>query len=114
MVEAEVEMLCDDFFASVRTVTDSFPDMVFKWESITPLGNSKYLIKNFTPSGTHTGAPFAFGPYPAIAATNIHAELPCDLHLTLRGNQVCESRISGEGELIGPPGFYVKIGGILM
>jgi hypothetical protein len=116
-VDAKAEMHRDDFATSCDMLFDSFPDITFRWQSIKEVSPGKVVVKNFGAQGTHTGVPFAFDPYPAIAATGKSFEdPPLDFTITIDATtgKITHGQIDSFGSLVGPPGIYTQIGGVIM
>ena len=68
-----------------------------------------------TASGTHTGAPYGFGPYPAIEATGrVVLNDPEEATITIdeKTGLITNMRFVAKGCRSGPPGFYEQIGGL--
>jgi ketosteroid isomerase-like protein len=82
---AEAHMTVPGFVDEVEKIFQSFPDFHHQVETITEQPEDGTVVARTRAAGTHTGAPFAFGPYPAIAATGTRVVLdpeyvvPCAL-----------------------------------
>lgn len=103
---ADYVQVCKDVFAS-------FPDINFAWSESNEL-NDGTVTSKVVVSGTHTGAPFGFGPFPPIEATRIKCQNdPEYVEWIVEGNKVKQMKVvAPEGSFkTGPPGFYVQIGG---
>jgi hypothetical protein len=113
---AETGMLLRDFLEAVIKIFESFPDNVMVWDSIEETSPGVVVVTNFQGKGTHTGKPFSFGQFPSIAATGIKVEEdPCHLTITVEHNKKMSMFVVDTycGDLVGPPGYYNKIGGDL-
>jgi hypothetical protein len=112
---AETGMLLPEFLEAVIMMFASFPDNKFVWDSVEEISPGVVLVTNFHGSGTHTGKPFSFGPFPPIAATGIRVkEDPCQLTINVANTKMASIVIDiYSGDLVGPPGYYHKIGGSL-
>jgi predicted ester cyclase len=66
----EANMTITDFLDETLKMYHSFPDFHYHIETITerPDDNGTVVVVRGYATGTHTGAPFGFGPYPEIAA----------------------------------------------
>jgi predicted ester cyclase len=66
----EANMTITDFLDETLKMYYSFPDFHYHIETITerPDDNGTVVVVRGYATGTHTGAPFGFGPYPEIAA----------------------------------------------
>jgi predicted ester cyclase len=72
----EAHMTMPGFVAEMEKVFQSFPDFQFQIHSVQEQpddGNTVLVRVNAV--GTHTGLPFAFGPYPEIPATGIRVTM---------------------------------------
>jgi predicted ester cyclase len=65
---AEAHMTIPGFLDETQKVFRSFPDFHFQIETITEQPADGTVFARVRATGTHTGAPFGFGPYPEIAA----------------------------------------------
>ena len=113
-----MEVRLQDFVNQMVVVYASFPDYDSHWESVKEDPSSgSVMIKNFTSSGTHTGAPFAFGPFPPVAAQGAAIkDDPIDLHVLLNDAQdkVVAVKPVTHGAQIGPASYYAQVGGMLI
>lgn len=70
----EAAMTLDGFLEEWEKIFKSFPDFSMRVEGgIREQEADGTVIAVFCVSGTHTGAPYCFGPFPEIEATNIKA-----------------------------------------
>jgi hypothetical protein len=143
---AEAHMTIHCFLDETQKILHSFPDFQYHIETITEREDGSVVARGHA-TGTHTGTPFGFGPYPEIKATGTSVVLdpeyvvPCvcflsrqaaslthvmsrtcgcclvffsrDCHMTIRDGKVARMRIKPSSEFTGPPGFYLKIGGLI-
>jgi hypothetical protein len=72
---AEAHMTVPGFLDESQKIFHSFPDFHFLIETITERPADGTVVARVRAAGTHTGAPFAFGPYPEIAATGTRVVL---------------------------------------
>ena len=109
----ETAMSFPVFIATCEALWASFPDNKVSWESVKEIRPGVVLIKDYRAAGTHTGAPYSFGPYKPIPATGKYVEEdPCQLTLHIKKGKVSKFQIDvRDGDLVGPPGYYQKIGG---
>lgn len=127
-VSSHDEMLIDDYLETMQGLVESFPDFRLdhaeymeekKLETDGPSDppTTVVTITDIRASGTHTGKPFAFGPYPAIPASNIavrdHA--PCTDEMHIREGKIVKLLVKTQGaeDASGPGYFYNQIGGLL-
>ncbi|CAB9522108.1 expressed unknown protein [Seminavis robusta] len=111
-----LEVKLQDFIDQMKDTYESFPDYDTAWESVEPdATNGAIVIRNFTSKATHTGKPFAFGPYPAIPASG--AEIHDDaisMYIFLKDGKPIYIKTALEGVQIGPAAYYTQIGGIII
>lgn len=110
-----MEILLQDFIDQMKVCYASFPDYNCTWETVEEdPENDAVVIKNFVSNATHTGEPFAFGPFPAIPANGTPIkDDPVSLHVQLKNGKPCCIRPESEGGQIGPASYYSQIGGII-
>ena len=113
---ATAGMKLPEFLEAVIMIFDSFPDNKMVWDSIEEVQPGEVVVKNFQGRGTHTGKPFGFGPFRALPAKGVVvAEDPCHLTITVVKGKMVKFVIDTYcGDLVGPPGYYQKIGGIMV
>lgn len=101
------------FLQSVEELYESFPDICLSFDEIKEVEENVVKITNFRSQGTHTGKPFAFGPFPPVPTSGLEVvEDPCQLTIRLSRGKMSEFIIDMQpGDLVGPPGYYIKIGG---
>ena len=88
------------------------------WDSVKEVRGKPNLVhvKNYYGRGTHTGKPFAFGPYPPIEPKGVVVQdEPIQLYLTIdeETSRIIHCDVQANGNMCGPPGFYTQIGGII-
>ena len=118
--DAESEMTAREFNQAVKDTAASFPNLHFFWRWMTVSGfdaatNCTVVeVKDYYGIGKHDGKPYAFGPYEAIPATGktIQDE-KIRMRFFVRDGKIIKVVIDAYGELVGPAGFYHKIGGVI-
>eukprot|EP00934_Nitzschia_sp_Nitz4_P004659 Nitzschia sp. Nitz4//scaffold299_size22801//19256//19939//NITZ4_008539-RA/size22801-processed-gene-0.53-mRNA-1//-1//CDS//3329546354//4649//frame0 len=107
------EMSRDDFIEELQRVWASFPDFCLEGETFEVRADGLILARNFIPRGTHTGAPFAFGPYEPIPTSGKKVEnAPENVCCKCREGKVCRYIVLyEEGDMSGPAGLYTQLGG---
>ncbi|KAL7565495.1 hypothetical protein ACA910_012233 [Epithemia clementina (nom. ined.)] len=114
-IDSGMDMLGKDFHESTKIAFASMPDFKFHYSSITSIDEERVVISNLYAYGTHTGAPFSFGPYPPLEAKGAKfQDAPIELTATFRNGKIAHSVCDAKGEMVGPPGMYEQLGGILM
>jgi len=126
-VDSEASMLAEEFYGAMNDICESFPDLHFFWESMKVVdndcqdskfleGTAKVLITNYYGVGTHTGKPYHFGPYPPVEPQGaVVRDENIQVSLWIQGGtSIVRVDIHAFGKLVGPPGFYTKIGGLIM
>ncbi|KAL7580606.1 hypothetical protein ACA910_003723 [Epithemia clementina (nom. ined.)] len=114
LVDSEMQMLASHFYESVGIIYASLPDFRFLYHSIKSIDEDRVLVKKYSGYGTHTGEPYSFGPYPPLEAKGIKfRDSPVDLTLTVKNGKIAHVICDAKGALVGPPGIYSKLGGIL-
>lgn len=113
--EDELTMTALQILEEVRKLYMSFENFHFHYTSIKEVRPGKVLVEDLCATGTHTGVPFAFANYPAIPANNKHVVLDEErLWFTVNEDaKICRWEITALGNLTGPPGMYVSVGGKL-
>jgi hypothetical protein len=109
---AESGMPLDAFMGECGNLVSAFEDLVVTFESIKEIKPGVVRVTNFKTTGTHT-KPFGFGPFPKVAATyKVVDEDKCQLTIYITGGKMTKFVIEmKEGDLVGPPGYYLQIGG---
>lgn len=76
-------------------------------------GESYVVLHDYRVGGTHTGAPFQFGPYPSIEASGKCVQTdPCQLRVYFRDDKISRITVRKAGRYTGPAGLYTKLGGL--
>ena len=81
----------------------------------------KIVVQDYYGIGKHTGDPYFFGPYEPIEAKGIEVrDEDIEFTFTLTRNKsstssykISDAKIDAHGKVVGPPGFYTKIGGLI-
>ncbi|CAB9502571.1 expressed unknown protein [Seminavis robusta] len=106
------EMNWQDFREETMKIFNSFPDFANKPKSIREGQDGTVKVHYAVTSGTHSGTPFAFGPFPPIEASNTRVvNDPEDVRLTFCDGRIRRFAISARGEMVGPAGLYTQLGG---
>jgi hypothetical protein len=71
----DAHMTMPGFLAEMQKVFQSFPDFRFHIYSVQEQPDGVTVLARINAVGTHTGAPFAFGPYPEIQAAGIRVTM---------------------------------------
>ena len=126
-VDAEASMPSHEFYTACEDTNRSFPNISFYWsrmklKKITDNGNTvKIVVKDYYGVGKHTGEPLGFGPYDPIPATGLEVrDENIEFTFTLSREhgkegtfKIVNAKINAFGQMVGPPGFYSKIGGLI-
>lgn len=119
--DAEAEMPAREFYEAVDDTFKSFPDLHFFWKKMKiasqdqTTGVTVVKVKDYYGIGKHTGAPYAFGPYEAIPATDKTVrDENIEFLFFVKDGKLIKAEINAFGKVVGPPGFYAKIGGLLI
>jgi hypothetical protein len=123
-IDSETEMPAREFYQAMKDIYASFPDLHFFWRSMKVQGTNSstsrnpgtvVVIKDYYGIGKHTGAPYFFGPYPPVETSYLTVQdAIIELTFTVRDGKIANVTIYAFGEVVGPPGFYTKIGGLIM
>lgn len=111
----DVELIISDLAEEVVKCYESFPDQVFHYLEARVVEPNVVVFK-YQWTGTHTGKPFAFGPYDPIPAkgTFVVAVDPERCTITFRDGLIVMCRVDPEGPNTGWHGVYREIGGLIM
>ena len=102
------------FVMTSNSIRKSFPDIVFQYEKIKETKPGRVLVDNYVVSGTHTGEPYGFGPYPKIPAAGKHVvNDPGRIWVQVEDGKITKMDVISLGDKTGPPGLYQQIGGVL-
>lgn len=108
------------FVQEIAKCYRSFEDVHWEHESCkgnpNPNKKNEVIVENFVVTGTHTGAPFGFAHFPPISAdpeNPKHVVLcPDRVFVTInKDGKIADMMVYSMGNLTGPPGFYLGIGG---
>ena len=113
----------NDFVEQSKLTFEAFPDFQHNETSIRVVVEKDgywEIVCEIKPSGTHTGIPYAFGPFPEIPTTGKHVQMdPERLTYTVtaqeggKGLVIQKMSILPLGAMTGPAGFYTAIGGVI-
>lgn len=124
-VDSGVEMTLSEYMEILEDTKLSFPDFTLEMnmedineeaqgsDGVTTL----VYIRNVRAKGTHTGKPYAFGPFPAIPAKGVFvrdvATNTNEMHI--RDGKVTHINVKTDGDAneSGPAYFYTQVGGLL-
>ena len=119
-LDAEAEMREEEFYGALKGTYDSFPNLHFFWKGMktsgtdSKTGGKVVKVKDYYGVGKHTGKPYAFGPYEDIPATGkIVRDENLEFTFIVKDGKIIHATIDADGKVVGPPGFYTKIGGII-
>ena len=119
-VDAEAEMTAKEFHQSMKEVFASFPNLHFFWKFMRITGvdaatqSTIVEVGDYFGIGKHEGRPYAFGPYEAIPATGKTVRDEKILFtFFVKDGKIIKAIVDAFGDIVGPPGFYTKIGGII-
>ncbi|CAB9517117.1 expressed unknown protein [Seminavis robusta] len=97
----------------IRKLYEGFENILFTYESIEEVRPGEVLVEHLVVTGTHT-ADLRVMDFPVIPATNRHVVLdPERLWFTLKDGKIHRMEVTALGNLTGPPGLYVSVGGKL-
>ncbi|CAB9496823.1 expressed unknown protein [Seminavis robusta] len=100
------------FTGVVKMLHGSFPDFRLQYESIKEDRSGVVLVEELRASGTHTGEPFGFAHFPPIPASHKHViNDPERMWFKVRDGKIVDIECLSLGDLTGPPGFYLQLGG---
>ena len=122
-IDSECEMPAREFYVTQHDLNQSFPDLHYHWKSMSIKGvngpASKHpgtvvVVKRFFGVGAHTGKPYGFGPYPLVETTGKKCwDSNMDCTFVVQDGKICHVMVDAFGEVVGPPGFYTQIGGMI-
>eukprot|EP00977_Amphora_coffeiformis_P030324 scaffold46265_cov183-Amphora_coffeaeformis.AAC.4 len=108
----ESQMPYHEFSEEIKNLFSSFPDLSFAWNDVKQTSPNIVEIGVFQASGTHTGKPYGFGPYPPIESKGIAVKNdPEKVIIEVLQGKIKKVTFIPSSELTGPPGIYVQIGG---
>ena len=127
-VDAEAHMPAREFYGAMNDIYKSFPNLHFFWTSMNIVSINddddgdtvKIVVQDYYGIGKHTGDPYFFGPYEPIEAKGIEVrDEDIEFTFTLTEDKatssykISDAKIDAHGKVVGPPGFYTKIGGLI-
>ena len=126
-VDADVEMRLGEYLASWQDTLESFPDFTLemnlddlKADECTTASDGQettVYVRNVRASGTHTGKPYAFGPFPEVAAQGIFVrDLATNTNsMRIRDNKIyhIDVKTNGSSRESGAAYFYQESGGVV-
>ena len=109
----DIHMNVTDLIHETKALQESFPDLGARWDEIVPLSErDMVVIDGFVLSGTHTGQPYAFGPFPAVPTKGAFCRNdPERLVFRISCGKIQRIDILSSSEKTGPQGFYRQLGG---
>ena len=112
--DAEADMLFSDFVDNMGSLMESFPDYTFTWGDIIETEPGEVHLYDYQSTLTHTGKPYSFGGYDPIEAkgTVVKDHIPHIIY-KVQGGIVTNMEILAEGKIVGLPGIYLAIGGVI-
>ena len=85
------------------------------WEATRSIGDVDIVvIKDYYGIGRHTGVSYGFSPFEAIDATGTVKDKNIEFTFLVQNGKSIIATIDACGKIVGPPGFYTKIGGLIM
>lgn len=109
----DMEMPWHIWADEMKKMSASFPDFRISCDHVC-YSSGAVILQRFQAGGTHTGAPYAFGPCAPIDASGKRvANDPEEVYLFFKDGEDKISRIviCAEGEMSGPAGIYTQLGG---
>lgn len=124
-IDADTEMPASEFYEAMEEIYASFPDLRFNWKTMSiqevygPESRhpgTAIVIEDYYGVGRHTGKPYKFGPYPEVEpiGKKVRDENIEFTFIVNEEGKINHATIYAFGKVVGPPGFYSKIGGIIM
>lgn len=111
--ETDIRFTMREHIEEDYNLAASFPDLAFTNLQYQYNPDTCKVHVTFDVSGTHTGKPYGFGPYPEIETSGIKCLNPNEsaiLEINEEG-LVQKFVVTTPSELSGPAGFYSQIGG---
>ncbi|CAB9517116.1 expressed unknown protein [Seminavis robusta] len=97
----------------IHKLYQAFEDLSFSFESVKEVRPGEVLVEQLVVSGTHTGN-LIFMDLPAIPASGKHVVLdPERVWVNVEDGKIAKMDVMALGNLTGPPGLYVSVGGKL-
>lgn len=101
-----------DMVGETPSLFASFPDFQFRFAATKAVDEDTIVLCDVIASGTHTGAPFGFGPYDPIEASGKYVENdPEDIYIHFEGTKMRRHDLVSKGEMVGPFGMYSQLPG---
>ncbi|CAB9496817.1 expressed unknown protein [Seminavis robusta] len=98
--------------SETEKLSKSFPDIQYSYESIKQDHHGLVVVEELQVSGTHSGEPYSFAYFPPVPTTNKHIiNDPERVWFKVKDGKIALVQDISLGDLTGPPGFYVQIGG---
>jgi len=120
------ELSVRDMPEEMQKVLSSFPDLQFHYDSIEEVQPGVVVVSHFHATGTHTGTPYAFGPFPNVPArgTVLH-DPPTTIFVYFCVESSSSSGDVGmikierivfdcNGKTNGLPLYYTQVGGLII
>ncbi|CAB9502759.1 expressed unknown protein [Seminavis robusta] len=96
----------------IVNLTKSFKDFKFSYDSVKEIKPGVVQVDELVVSGTHNGEPYKFAVFPPVPATGKHVVLdPERSWFYMNDGKIVKEVITALGNLTGPPGMYISIGG---
>uniref|UniRef100_A0A7S3KXR5 SnoaL-like domain-containing protein n=1 Tax=Amphora coffeiformis TaxID=265554 RepID=A0A7S3KXR5_9STRA len=112
---AEINMKMTDFLNEFVRVFKAFPDLNFLWKDIKQVQPGVVEIGFFQVTGTHTGEPWGFEPFPAVPAEGRKVKTdPERIVFQTEGGKFRKITYIASSDQSGLPGIYRQIGGFPM
>jgi hypothetical protein len=112
-----LEFNWEEWKEMLHNVANSFPDFKFRYTHVRHV-NGVIILQGWRFSGTHTKAPFGFGPFEPIPAKGKYLENdPEESYFYFQPNKhehFSKVSIYTMGDMTGPQGLYTQIGGFPM
>jgi len=119
-IDSEFDFHPRDFLETLKSAKASFSNLHFFWKCMNisgvdaDTGCTVVTVTDYYGTGKHDGVPYGFGPYEEIPATGITVKIaPIKFEFFVKDGKVMKMVIDADGEIVGPPGFYTQIGGVI-
>ena len=110
-VFGDVELTWKDTLEGAPKAFAAFPDFQLKCTEMEALEDGSIRFR-VVASGTHTGAPYSFGPFDPIEATGKYVENdPEQSIMFFSGEKICKQVVKPMGTMTGFSGLYTQLGG---
>lgn len=109
-------MTADEFHGVVKDIWRSFPDFHFTIEGkVETQRDGSVVVEGIVVRGTHTAAPYGFGPFPPIdpdPQNPVKVENDREsVRIFFQDGKIAKYVFETSGDLAGPPGIYTQLGG---